>query len=351
MKQGTNMYPKANALYMVNTFGLDVSANQIIYADKIEKLCHAWQTSQQLNLPFLLLGEGSNVLLLEDFAGVVALNRLQGIVVEQDFESWHIHCAAGENWHQFVTYLTDRGIGGLENLALIPGLVGAAPVQNIGAYGVELKDVCEYVDILDLERAEVLRLTTDQCQFGYRDSLFKHQYQHGFAIVAVGFCLDKNWRPITRYGELRKFDAVEATPKKIYDEICRLRMTKLPDPKVLGNAGSFFKNPVVSGDIAKTLLDKYPDAPHYLLSDGDIKFAAGWLVEQAELKGERVGGAAVHQQQALVLINIGNASANDFIILATKIRNRVFEKFSIWLEPEVRFISATGEVDASSVIS
>ena len=345
------MSSSENSLSIVNTFGLNVRAHQIISADSIEKLYHAWQISQQSNRPFLLLGEGSNILFLEDFSGVVALNRLKGVAISEDSHNWYIHCAAGENWHQFVSEITEQGIGGLENLALIPGLVGTAPVQNIGAYGVELKDVCKYVEIVNLQNVEVLRLTADECQFGYRDSLFKHQYQQGFAIIAVGFCLSKAWRPNTNYGELRKFQAETVTPKKIFAEICRLRAAKLPDPKVFGNAGSFFKNPVVSQEIVKTILQNYPDAPYYLQSAGRSKLAAGWLIEQSQLKGLQIGGAAVHQHQALVIINLGNAKPADIIALATKIRKCVFEKFSIQLEPEVRFIAAHGEVDAAGVIS
>lgn len=340
-----------NSLKNANTFGLDVSAHHIIYADSEVSLCSAWQMSQRLHRPFLLLGEGSNVLLMENFSGIVVLNRLKGVVIEETNVCWRIHCAAGENWHRFVANLTERGMGGLENLAMIPGLVGSAPVQNIGAYGIELKDVCEYVDLLNLQSAEVIRMTAEQCQFGYRDSLFKHQFQHGFAIVAVGFCLNKDWLPVTHYGELQTLDISSVTPKKIFDLVCDLRMAKLPDPKLVGNAGSFFKNPVLAGDRARKFLQDYPSAPHYSLSDDMIKIAAGWLIEQAGLKGFKVGGAAVHEKQALVLINLGDAVPTDLIVLAKTIRTAVLAKFAVSLEPEVRFISATGEVDASGVIS
>lgn len=345
------MSPSKLSLSIGNTFGLDIRAKKMIFADSIEKLCQAWQLSQQSNLPFLLLGAGSNILLLEDFAGVVAMNRLRGVVVSEAPSHWHIHCAAGENWHQFVSQITEQGITGLENLALIQGMVGTAPVQNIGAYGVELKDVCEYIDLLNLQNGTVQRLSATECQFGYRDSLFKHQYQQGYAIVAVGFCLTKDWQPKINYGELRQLSGANVTSKQIFAEICRVRRAKLPDPKIFGNAGSFFKNPIVEKKVAEKVLNHYPDAPHYQQNDGKIKFAAGWLIEQAQLKGVQIGGAAVHQQQALVIINLGNAKPVDIIALAAKIRKCVFAKFSILLEPEVRFIAANGEVDAVGVIS
>ncbi|MFE8099975.1 UDP-N-acetylmuramate dehydrogenase [Brenneria goodwinii] len=334
-----------------HTFALPVFASQVTVADTQEKLIDGWRTARLSHSPILLLGEGSNVLFLEDFSGAVLLNRLKGISVKEDTDGWHLHVGSGENWHYLVQHSLTLGMAGLENLALIPGCVGSAPIQNIGAYGVELKDVCEYVDLLDLTHGTIKRLTAAECQFGYRESIFKHQYRDGFAIIAVGLYLNKNWRPVLGYGDLNKLDPTMVTPQKIFDMVCHMRSSKLPDPAVTGNAGSFFKNPVIPAGNAADILKTYPNAPHYLQPDGQVKLAAGWLIDQCHLKGFQVGGAAVHSQQALVLINQGNATNLDVVNLARHIRNRVADRFGIWLEPEVRFIAARGEVNAVEVLS
>ena len=192
---------------------------------------------------------------------------------------------------------------GLENLALIPGCAGSSPIQNIGAYGVELQRVCEYVDCIELETGRKQRLSAAECRFGYRDSIFKHEYQDRYAIVAIGLSLAKTWQPVLSYGDLTRLDPQTVTPQQVFDAVCHMRMTKLPDPKINGNAGSFFKNPIVSAQVAEALLAQFPHAPHYPQANGSVKLAAGWLIDQCELKGQRIGGAAVHRQQALVLIN------------------------------------------------
>lgn len=240
---------------------------------------------------------------------------------------------------------------GLENLALIPGCVGSSPIQNIGAYGVELQRVCEYVDCVELSTGKHLRVNAAECRFGYRDSIFKHEYQDRFAIVAVGLRLPKQWQPVLTYGDLTRLDPTTVTPQQVFDSVCHMRTTKLPDPKVNGNAGSFFKNPVVTGNIAQELLAKFPTAPHYPQADGSVKLAAGWLIDQCQLKGMRIGGAAVHQQQALVLINADNATSQDVVQLAHHVRQKVGEKFNVWLEPEVRFIGPQGEMNAVEIIA
>ncbi|MBJ7224194.1 MULTISPECIES: UDP-N-acetylmuramate dehydrogenase [unclassified Brenneria] len=334
-----------------HTFALPVSASQITVADTQQQLINIWRDAGLLQRPVLLLGEGSNVLFLEDFAGVILLNRLKGIDVKEDADGWHLHVGAGENWHHLVEYTLRQGIAGLENLALIPGCVGSAPIQNIGAYGVELKQVCEYVDLLDLTQGTIKRLAASECQFGYRESIFKHQYRHGFVIIAVGLSLSKNWSPVLGYGELTKLDPTTVTPQQIFDSVCHMRRGKLPDPAITGNAGSFFKNPVIAAQHADNILKAYPNAPHYLHPDGQVKLAAGWLIDQCHLKGFQVGGAAVHSQQALVLINQNNATSLDIVNLARHVRSQVAERFNIWLEPEVRFIAARGEVDAVEVLS
>ncbi|POP40412.1 UDP-N-acetylenolpyruvoylglucosamine reductase [Superficieibacter electus] len=334
-----------------NTFGIDQAANDIVCAENEQQLVSAWQKATQQQSPVLILGEGSNVLFLTAFSGTVIVNRIKGINITERQEAWHIHVGAGENWHHLVQYTLQQGMPGLENLAMIPGCVGSSPIQNIGAYGVELQRVCDYVDCIELATGHALRLAAPQCRFGYRDSIFKHEYQHHYAIVAVGLRLPKVWQPVLTYGDLTRLDPATVTPQQVYDAVCHMRTTKLPDPKVNGNAGSFFKNPVISVAQAQTLLATFPDAPHYPQADGSIKLAAGWLIDKCQLKGMRMGGAAVHQQQALVLINTGNALSEDVVHLAQRVRHLVGEKFNVWLEPEVRFIGSHGEVSAVETIA
>lgn len=334
-----------------NTFGIQRNANQIVRAENAKQLLDAWKTAADSHQPVLILGEGSNVLFLDDFAGTVILNRIMGIDVEESMDSWHLHVGAGENWHNLVQYSLEKGMPGLENLALIPGCVGSSPIQNIGAYGIELKHVCEYVDCIELATGKALRLTAEQCRFGYRDSIFKHEYQDRYAIVSVGLRLAKQWLPVLTYGDLTRLDPQNVSAREIFDSVCHMRMTKLPDPKVSGNAGSFFKNPVISSENAQALLAAWPGVPHYPQTDGSIKLAAGWLIDQCQLKGASKGGAAVHFQQALVLINQHDATSDDVVQLAHHVRQCVGEKFNVWLEPEVRFIGRSGEVNAVETIA
>ncbi|WP_061707569.1 UDP-N-acetylmuramate dehydrogenase [Pseudenterobacter timonensis] len=334
-----------------NTFGIQRNAKQLVRAENIQQLLDVWRNATENGEPVLILGEGSNVLFLEDFAGTVIINRLMGIKVEERADSWHLHVGAGENWHQLVQFTLENGMAGLENLALIPGCAGSSPIQNIGAYGIELKHVCEYVDCVELATGDALRLTAAQCRFGYRDSIFKHEYQDRYVIVAIGLRLAKRWQPVLTYGDLTRLDPLTVTPREVFDAVCHMRMTKLPDPKVHGNAGSFFKNPVIGSKTAGKLLAQWPSAPHYPQADGSVKLAAGWLIDQCQLKGATQGGAAVHQQQALVLINQDQATSEDVVRLAHYVRQRVGEKFNVWLEPEVRFIGRTGEVNAVETIA
>ncbi len=339
------------SLKHLNTFSLEAQAAQIITATRSEHLTQAWHLAQKNHQPLLLLGEGSNVLFLENFAGIVAVNRLKGIEITQTDSEWLLHVGAGENWHQLVCFALDNNIAGLENLALIPGCVGSAPIQNIGAYGIELQSLCDYVDLLNLDSGEVLRLSAIDCLFGYRESIFKHAYREGFAIIAVGLRLAKQWQPKLTYGDLTRLDAATVTPRQIFESVCAMRRSKLPDPAKTGNAGSFYKNPIVDAQRVNALLAEYPTMPVYPQADGNVKLAAGWLVENAGLKGFNIGGAAVHQQQALVLINQHNATSQDVVALARHVRNRVAEKFAVWLDPEVRFVSAQGEVNAVEALS
>lgn len=345
------MTNSVTSLKSFNSFSLPVFATEVAIIENSSELLSAWQRANQSGLPILILGEGSNVLFLDDFHGIVLINRLKGIEIKETASEWMLHVGAGENWHHLVEYTQERQISGLENLALIPGCVGSAPIQNIGAYGVELKKVCAYVDMLNLRTGETARLSAEECQFGYRDSVFKHEYQDGFAIIAVGFRLSKEWKPVLEYGDLTRLDPSAVTAKQVFDAVCQMRRSKLPDPAVMGNAGSFFKNPVIHAAIAEHILANYPNAPHYPQPNGEVKLAAGWLIDQCGLKGHQIGQAAVHDKQALVLVNKGEATSCDLVNLARYVRNKVAEQFDVWLEPEVRFISAQGEVNAVEVLA
>ncbi|SFN78200.1 UDP-N-acetylmuramate dehydrogenase [Izhakiella capsodis] len=345
------MFRQQNSLTSWNTFHLNAQAAGIFVLRDVETLCKRWQESQRQQLPTLILGEGSNVLFIEDFHGHVLINRICDIKIKETEHSWHLHIGAGENWHELVAFCLKKDIAGLENLALIPGCAGSAPIQNIGAYGVEFQEVCEYVSIVHLPTGKQMRLNVDECAFGYRDSVFKHHYRDEYAIVAIGLKLDKLWRPVLTYGDLVKLDPESVTPRQIFNSVCQMRRSKLPDPALKGNAGSFFKNPVIDRAKADEMLMMYPKMPSYPQGDGKVKLAAGWLIDQCDLRGFRIGGAMVHCQQALVLINEEHASGNDVVALARIVRQRVGEKFDIWLEPEVRFIGARGEMDAVREIS
>ncbi|OOF45760.1 UDP-N-acetylmuramate dehydrogenase [Rodentibacter trehalosifermentans] len=339
------------SLQPFHTFHISVQAHQIIEAKDIGQLKETWAEAKAQHLPVLFLGQGSNMLFLEDFNGVVIINRLLGITHKQDEHFHYLHINAGENWNQLVEWTLEQGIDGLENLALIPGCAGSAPIQNIGAYGVEFKDFCHYVDVLDLNSDKSFRLSVDDCDFGYRESVFKHRYQTGYVITAVGLKLAKNWQPVLKYGSLVNFDPQTVTAKQIFDEVCRIRQSKLPNPSEFGNAGSFFKNPVVSAEQFADIQKLSENIPHFPQNNGSVKLAAGWLIDQCHLKGFQIGGAAVHEKQALVLINKENATGQDVVKLAHYIRKSVAEKFGVLLQPEVRFIGVNGEVDSEKAIA
>ncbi|CUX96561.1 UDP-N-acetylmuramate dehydrogenase [Candidatus Doolittlea endobia] len=334
-----------------NSFSIDVRARRVITAHTKTKLFKLWRQAADNATPALVLGSGSNVLFLENYVGTVLLNRIEGLTIEEHPDAWHLHVSAGEMWHDLVRTCLEQDMPGLENLALIPGCVGAAPIQNIGAYGVELRQFCNYVDVLQLVNGTLLRLNATECQFGYRDSVFKHVLRERYAIVAVGLRLAKAWQPVLTYGDLARLNPQRVTPRLIYDMVCTMRRTKIPDPIFQGNAGSFFKNPVVDALKATQLLSRYPDAPHYPQSEGRVKLAAGWLIDRCGLKGYRLGNAAVHDKQALVLVNVNNATGEDISALARYVRQQVAKRFGVWLEPEVRFIGAFGEVNAVKAIT
>lgn len=342
------MITKDVILKKMNTFAICAKANYLAIANSKEELFSLWQYSLNKNQPVMLLGGGSNVLFIDDFYGMIILNRIKGINITEDDQAWYLHIGAGEVWHDLVVYTLDKQMPGLENLALIPGYVGSAPIQNIGAYGVELQQLCEYVDILNLKNGNTQRINSTDCEFGYRESIFKHQFRESHAIIAVGLRLFKAWHPILSYGELVSYQNVKnVTAYDIFNTVCAIRRKKLPDTSVMGNSGSFFKNPVINAEFAEQLLtnSKY-EPPCYPQPNGKVKLAASWLIDKCHLKGYKRGQAGVYHKQALVLINHGEATGDDIVALAREVRLRVAEKFSIWLEPEVRFIASSGEIDA-----
>lgn len=322
-----------------NTFGLIETAEQLVVLTEREQLLRVWQ--DRPSPPLLLMGEGSNLLFTAPFSGLVLVNRLKGRTVTETDDAWWVQVEGGENWHQFVCWCLEQKMPGLENLSLIPGTVGASPVQNIGAYGVELAQFCHQVESFNWQTGEYHTWSNEDCAFGYRDSVFKHgARQH--LIVSVTFCLPKAWQPVLGYGPLAELGEA-ATPEQVFAQVCATRQAKLPDPSVLGNAGSFFKNPKVVTAQAEALKLAWPALPMFAAEPGLSKLAAGWLIDQAGLKGTRVGGAGVHVQQALVLVNHGGATAEDVLRLAALVRERVEQLFGVRLEPEVRMIGGCGE--------
>ncbi|MFO6424797.1 UDP-N-acetylmuramate dehydrogenase [Motilimonas sp. KMU-193] len=335
------------SLLHFNSFALDVKAQQLVTFSSQAQLSEFSLTE---GVPYFIIAGGSNLLFCEDFKGVLLKPEFTGKTVVDAGDAWLITVGAGENWHQFVTWCLAQGYPGLENLALIPGCVGATPVQNIGAYGVEIKDFVEQVNAYDLINKQWRQMSRDECEFGYRDSIFKHALKDSHLIVEVTFRLPKQWQPVTSYGDLKSLPD-SATADDIFNLVCQVRSQKLPDPNELGNAGSFFKNPQVPEAQAQALAIAYPDMPIYDTAiAGQKKLAAGWLIDQCGLKGRKVGGAQVHQQQALVLVNTGTASAKDVVELAWLVRTSVAERFGVLLEHEVRFIGAQGETNLDEMM-
>lgn len=331
------------SLKRYNTFGLDVFCHAFIEVTSVPELIECCQLLQQQREHFLILGGGSNLLLLEDYLGSIIHLAIKGIEVTEDTEFYYLSVAAGENWHGLVKFCLSRDIAGLENMALIPGTVGAAPIQNIGAYGLEFAAVCDWVEYLELAECNIKKLHADACEFGYRESIFKQQLRNSAVITRVGIKLPKSWRPILSYGPLRHLPVDSVTPQQIYDTVCQVRQQKLPDPSLLGNVGSCFKNPVIDANTYQRLVALYPDIVAYELPDGMLKIAAAWLIDKAGLKGQRFGEVMVHEEQPLVLVNLGRASGAEVVQALTTIRARVQQLFGILMEPEPRTYGAHGE--------
>ena len=292
---------------------------------------------------FILSG-GSNVLLTKDLEELVLQIAIKGIFVEEETDDYVVvRAMAGENWHEFVLWSLDKNYGGLENLSLIPGCVGTSPIQNIGAYGIELTDVFDSCEAMDLETHELVEFSKEDCEFGYRDSIFKNEAKGKYVITSVAFKLSKREHKLsTQYGaieqKLQDLGIVQPTIQDISKAVISIRKSKLPDPNEIGNSGSFFKNPVLGKKQFDSFRKKFDDAPFYELEDKTFKVPAGWLVENAGFKGKRFGDAGVHEKQALVLVNYGHATGLEVLELSEKIKNEVADKFGILLETEVNII-------------
>ena len=332
------------SLQAFNTFGIDVNARYFVEINTLAALQALIASEIFTHHERLILGGGSNVLLCKDFNGLVVKINLKGIhFISNTTEKAIIQVAAGEVWHDFVLFCVNQNIGGgIENMSLIPGCVGASPMQNIGAYGVEIKDIFKELKALHIPTGEIHTFNNAQCEFGYRESVFKRKLKGEYIIVEVIFELDKTKPYNTSYGAIQQTLAEsgiqDITIKAISEAVCTIRQSKLPDPKVLGNAGSFFKNPEIPLPQYLSLQEKHPLMPSYPTQEGFVKVPAGWLIEQCEWKGKVVGHTGVHKNQALVLVNYGQAKGAEIKQLAFAIIDSVVSKFGITLENEVNFI-------------
>jgi UDP-N-acetylmuramate dehydrogenase len=322
-----------------NTFGLPAIAQTLIHIDEEVDVRRVVDHPVHGRAPKFILGGGSNIVLARDVSAVVLKIEIPGLrLLETRDDAVIVEAGAGVTWHDLVAWTIEQGWGGLENLALIPGTVGAAPVQNIGAYGLELQDRFESLDGVDLVTGRGFTLDGRLCRFGYRDSVFKHELAGKSVITRVRLRLPRPWRPVLGYLDLqRRMDETGITApdaRQIFDWVCAIRRAKLPDPAVIGNAGSFFKNPVVTPEQCRDIIARDPHVVHYPMDDGSFKLAAGWLIDACGWKGKSVGGAGVYEKQALVLVNRGEARGAEVITLARAIQESVYGRFGIRLEPE-----------------
>ncbi|MBV1923463.1 MAG: UDP-N-acetylmuramate dehydrogenase [Flavobacteriaceae bacterium] len=333
---------KNKSLKEFNTFGIDCAAKYFISISSQDELLDALRS--EIHSKLFILGGGSNMLLTKDIDALVLHINLKGIeVVNETNHHVFLKVNAGENWHEFVQYCINNDFGGIENLSLIPGNVGTAPIQNIGAYGVELKDVFESCSALHLETLKNKEFSNSDCKFGYRNSIFKNEVKGKYIITDVTFKLTKNEHAKRiSYGaiknELAAHNIEDPNISDISKAVIAIRESKLPDPKKLGNSGSFFKNPIISLSEFNSFTEQFPEAPFYKISETSYKIPAGWLIEQSGFKGTQFGDAGVHKNQALVLVNYGNATGEEIWNLALKIQSKVKKDFNITIEPEVNVI-------------
>ena len=331
-------------LQACNTFHIVARAHTLVRLRSLLDLQALLANPDWALAPKFVLGGGSNIVLTGDVKPMVLKVEIMGRrLVRETARAWVLEAGAGENWHEFIAWSLAQGYPGLENMALIPGTVGASPVQNVGAYGVELQDRFESLDAVDLQTGQLFTLNAAQCGFGYRDSVFKHASKPlGLAgralITAVRFALPKPWKAVLGYADLEKKRVQSGinnpSAQQIFDWVCDIRRAKLPDPALIGNAGSFFKNPTVSAEQCQDIIGREPKIVHYLLADGSAKLAAGWLIDACGWRGKSVGNAGVYEKQALVLVNRGGATGGEVMTLARAIQTSVYERFGIMLEPE-----------------
>jgi UDP-N-acetylmuramate dehydrogenase len=332
------------SLKSFNTFGIECLAGSLFELHAEEQLKEYLFSPQRSRGRELILGGGSNILFTGDFDGMVIHNKMSGIgIIAEDRDTVTVKAGAGEVWHKLVCFCVDNNLAGIENLSLIPGTCGAAPIQNIGAYGVELKDVFESLDAIDLNTGENIRMKNSECNFGYRNSVFKNEFKGRYIITAISLKLQKKAVFQTSYGaieeELKNMGVMELSIKAISDAVCNIRRSKLPDPAEIGNAGSFFKNPEISKEQYKELADRFKNIVAYPVSDSSMmKLAAGWLIEQCGWKGKRFGNVGVHPKQALVLVNYGGGSGKEILDLSQNILDSVSDTFGILLEREVNIV-------------
>jgi UDP-N-acetylmuramate dehydrogenase len=330
------------SLKKYNTFGIEAKAKQFIAVHSLEDLKTVLQEHQSEQK--FILGGGSNMLLTQDINALVIHIDLKGkkVLKEEDDFVW-VESQAGENWHEFVLWTIDQNFGGLENMSLIPGNVGTTPVQNIGAYGTEIKDTFISCEAINIATQNMKTFSKEECQFGYRESIFKHEAKDQFIITSVVFKLTKSKHKInTSYGditkELEKQKVVTPTLKDVSNAVIAIRQSKLPDPKELGNSGSFFKNPIISKEQYEKAHTLHPEMPHYVISETQVKVPAGWLIEKAGFKGKRFGDAGIHKNQALVLVNYGNATGQEILAVSRDIQATILRKFGIAIEAEVNVV-------------
>jgi UDP-N-acetylmuramate dehydrogenase len=337
------MIHKNISLKKYNTFGIEAKAKFFVEVNNLDELIAILKDEQFQNIERLILGGGSNMLLTKDFDGLVIKINLIGIEkIKEDENHIYLKSGAGVVWHELVMYCVNHGYAGIENLSLIPGTVGAAPMQNIGAYGVEIKDTFESLEALNISTLQVETFDLLTCRFGYRESIFKHEAKDKYIILNVAFRLNRQPNFQTSYGAIKdtlaEMGISELSLKAVSDAVIHIRRSKLPDPAEIGNAGSFFKNPEIPKVQFEELKEKYPTMPSYPVNETLVKVPAGWLIEQAGWKGQRFGEIGVHAKQALVIVNYGGGKGLEIKELSQKIQTSIKEKFGINLHAEVNFI-------------
>lgn len=330
-------------LLKLNTFGIDVKAKYFTSINTINELIEVTKTNVFKDLELLILGGGSNILFTKDFDGLVILNNIKGKeIIDQNQQSIFLKIGAGENWHELVMYCVDNGWGGIENLSLIPGNTGTAPMQNIGAYGVEIKETFIELEALEISSGKIVKFNNSDCEFGYRESVFKNKMKNQYIILNITLELKKNPVLNINYGDVKAIlesqNIKNPDIKEVSNAIISIRQSKLPDPKKIGNSGSFFKNPIVSLNLLELIKKKYPNVVNYEINENEFKIAAGWLIERAGWKGKKFNNYGVHEKQALVLVNYGLANGMEIFELSEKIILDIKDKFGITLEREVNII-------------